>query len=295
MEDLDAYTTNPGAILQAEVVVSNVRRNQNGREDERPKEGEELYKIETQMSLDEKDTTDNSSSRLFLVLYTILLLSIVFLVVALTRYIRVKRSVVPIPVSQDAASAELLSPVEAADPDRDPVTYRSHIEEILVRELHDECSTNFLEGPQKMAIDWLVYEDVVLNSTQIGNMAVGYDLEPAFPLVQRYALMVLFFATSGELWSGAPWNLMVDIPECRFMGIECDMDGRVLLMDLGFRKLRGRLPEEVGMLINLRSFSVLSNSLEGTIPSFLYNRLTNLGKLFGNGMKHFVASSFLSH
>lgn len=277
-DELDAYSNpNSDSVLQAEVVFSSTVRNSNSEEEQaRADKEDELY-FETKLDIDAEKKSNNSSGRLFLVLHTILFLSIVFLVVATVRYIRVKRISGSMPVGQDGAAAVLLSPVEEVDPNRVPDVYRNHIEEILLQELHEECSTNFLEGPQKMAIDWLVYEDLALNSTLVESMANGD--EPTFPLVQKYALMVLFFGTSGELWSGQPWNRMPEVSECKFMGIDCDLDHRITMVDLGYRKLRGRLPEEVGMLTNLNSFSVISNSLEGTIPSFIYNRLTNLSKL----------------
>jgi len=277
-EELDVYTNpNSDSILQADVVFSSSVRNPNSEEEQAPAvEADEPY-FETKLDDDAEKNGNDSSRRLFLVLHTLLFLSIVFLVVATVRYIRVKRISDSMHVAQDGAAVELLSPVEQADPNRNPDVYRSHIEEILLQELHEECSTNFLEGPQKMAIDWLVYEDLVLNSTLVESMANGD--EPTFPLVQKYALMVLFFGTSGELWSGQSWNRMAEVSECKFMGIECDLDDRITIVDLGYRKLRGRLPEEVGMLTNLYSFSVISNSLEGTIPSFIYNRLTDLNTL----------------
>eukprot|EP00536_Pseudo-nitzschia_multiseries_P009963 jgi/Psemu1/202069/e_gw1.290.19.1 len=72
---------------------------------------------------------------------------------------------------------------------------------------------------------------------------------------------------------------MVGVHECKFTGIECDSEGRVTVVDLGYRKLRGRLPDEVGMLSKLTAVNLMGNNLEGTIPSFVYNKLTNLGSL----------------
>ena len=291
MEDFDAYTIPQfGSVLQAEVVFSsNTNTGRNNREKEALEiddEEEDRRRAETESSLDKSDQ-DSSTSPLFLTLYAVFLLSIIFLAIALSQYVKVKRSTALPPIPQDVTTIGITNDTVAEaevdpDPERDLDIYRRNIEFILSTELHEECSTNFLEGPRKMAIDWLVYEDLVLSSTEISVMAEARhggskEVVPAFPLIQRYILMVLFFGTSGELWSGEPWNDMVTVPECNFVGIECDLEGQILILDLGFRKLRGRLPEEVGMLTTLESFSVFSNKLEGTFPTFIYNRLTNLG------------------
>jgi hypothetical protein len=288
MEDFDASTNlQSESVLQAEVVFSaNSVNNLEGRQF--PIESEGFFDpVEDQMSPKKGDR--RSQVLLFTVLYGILILSIAFLAVSIHRYVAMRSNRNPSPFSKEDATIGTVAnlngipaSVAVVDPDREPASYRSDIEFILSTEMDE--ATNFLEGPQKMAIDWLVYEDLVLSSTKVRamiesrdrNSIEGDDFVPTFSLVQRYAMMVLFFGTNGELWLSSPWAEMVDIDECRFTGVECDLDGQVVLLDLAFRKLRGRLPEEVGMLTNLESVSFMSNSLEGTIPSFIYNKLTNL-------------------
>jgi hypothetical protein len=280
------------SISQADIVFrpDNLNNPEEQRVPTEEYEGE-LYPVETQMPQSENGGKNrDKGGPLFITLYALLLLSIAGLVFAVTKYMQVPRNTLPLLSSQDedttsgVVASNGLGTVAAAVPDQDPDAYRSDIEYIVSTEIDDDCSTNFLEGAQKMAIDWLVYEDNVLTSTNIRAMVESMDsntigsgdLVPNFPLVQRYAMMVLFFGTSGELWSDASWSEMVDIPECMFMGVDCDLEGQAVVLDLSFRKLRGRLPEEVGMLTKLESLSFLSNSLEGTIPSFIYNKLTNL-------------------
>jgi hypothetical protein len=288
--DTSTYPRSGSSILQAEVVFrpDNLINPEEQRVPIEETEGD-LYPVETQMPQSKNENDRNKGGPLFITLYALLLLSIAGLVLAVTKYIQVPRNARPLPFSQDEDTTSGLvtngfGTVAVVDPDRDPVAYRSDIEYIISTEIDEEFSTNFLEGAQKMAIDWLVYEDLVLTSTKIramvesmdSNTIGGGDLVPTFPLVQRYAMMVLFFGTSGELWSDTSWSEMVDITECQFMVVECDLEGQAVVLDLAFRKLRGRLPEEVGMLTKLESVSFLSNSLEGTIPSFIYNKLTNL-------------------
>lgn len=246
----------------------------------------------------EKEQTVESSNqrrkrdrRLFSTLYIVLFLSLSGLAFSITKYVQAR-------VKSTASSAEIASSLslEEIDPNRDPVRYRSDITAILSTVV--EFST-LLEGPQKKALDWLVFDDVVLTSTEIEAMMEGIEHSnnnndddisvPIFPLVQRYALMVLFFGTNGELWSDKPWSDLTIVNECDFMGVNCGYghQGEVDGLDLQYRKLRGRLPDEVGLLTQLATVNLMSNNLEGSIPSFFYNELTDLGTY-----KYIVCSSF---
>ena len=114
------------------------------------------------------------------------------------------------------------------------------------------------------------------------------------PLYQRYAMMVLFFATNGELWNGPPWTEETDIHECDFLGVDCDLDRVVIGLDMTRRQLRGRLPDELGtMLTNLRMLKLDQNSLEGSIPAPYFDGLSNLGTwiLFGSFAESLPTSS----
>lgn len=292
------------SILEAEVVLGSGVRNQNANEnwpsveideeDSRPATG---GKSQTSEENDRRKSVDP----LFATLYAVLGCATIFLVVATTRYIQFKRSIAPPPsppiipendttpeiVSDIASGTELIPENDPVDY-RDPITYRTNIEFILSEELHEECSRVFYRGTQKAAIDWLVYDDLVLNATHISEMAESRGINgkgtgnpiSAFPLLQRYALMVLFFETGGELWSGTPWNYLIDVPDCNLEGLGCDQEGKLTAMRMPFRKLRGLLPQEFGMLTDLKVLALNDNKLEGKIPWFMYNRLTGLSKCF---------------
>ena len=275
-------------VLQAEVVFA--RDAPSNTKDPRYPYGseEQFYSIKTNVKEGKREV--HSDRFLFITLYTMLFLAIAGLAFSVTRYVQVKSNIRSQPSSQEIGNNKLSIndnissiTVEDVDPDRDPITYRSDIEYILSSEIYKGSRISFLDGAQKKTIDWLVYEDLVLTSTKIREMVayknnsdIDDDLVPTFPLVQRYALMVLFFETNGELWSEKSWTEQTDLNECKFTGVECDLEDQVVVLDLAYRKLRGRLPEEVGLLTKLESASFLSNSLEGTIPSFFYNELTNL-------------------
>jgi hypothetical protein len=123
-------------------------------------------------------------------------------------------------------------------------------------------------SPQYQALNWLVYEDQQLLAISDPN------------LLQRYALLVLAFATGGANWRAVdPWEEQYTGHECTsFQALVCNDDGEVIRLHLWFRRLTGYLPPEIGLLTALTYFEVTRNSLEGTIPEQLYH-LTNLGTL----------------
>ena len=302
LQDYDPDVPASVSVLQADVVVVFTPNNNNNIN----KDKEQHFAEETN-----ENNTRNWDRPLFITLYVMLFLATSGLAFSITRYVQARKSNRPPtmpsqattttitddgttgPISNSLDGSSNTSPTTLAevDPDRDPVVYRSDIEYILSAETEDNNPINFLEGAQKKAIDWLVYKDLVLNSSEVHEMvefienenenteveAAAAPVVPTFPLVQRYAMMVLFFGTNGELWSEKSWSDMVNLHECKFLGVDCDLEGQAVNLNLAFRKLRGRLPDEVGMLTKLTSVNFLGNRLEGSIPSFIYNKLTNLG------------------
>lgn len=135
--------------------------------------------------------------------------------------------------------------------------------------------------PQANALNWLVFQDKTLSAT-LDNPV---DEER---LVQRYALMTLFYACSGQNWKGVfatlplrPWDTQVETHECDFVGVTCgsssDNKGNVVTSLAAPRsRLVGRLPDELGLLSRLTDLRVGGNGLQGQLDTFL-PALTNLG------------------
>lgn len=125
-------------------------------------------------------------------------------------------------------------------------------------------------SPQSLALEWLTYQDKALT--------IADDDSRIF---QRYALIVFAYATNAELWRGMdPWyhESMAGSHECSFVGIDCNLDKEIVSIDLVMRKLSGTLPEELGLLTELKSLLVGQNLLEGSIPDSISQKLTKLGK-----------------
>jgi Leucine-rich repeat (LRR) protein len=131
-------------------------------------------------------------------------------------------------------------------------------------------------SPQETALRWLVFEDPV-------------EISPDHPnLLQRYALAVLFFSTSGEMdiqgnitsrWFSAE-NWMTEIGHCEFAGIECernvdkdveyDSDGKITSIYLENNGLEGTIPSELQALTELWRLKLSQNKLKGTIAPSIF-------------------------
>jgi len=156
--------------------------------------------------------------------------------------------------------------------------------------------------PQHLALDWL-------NATSWGtvnhfdlsewmDVAVGEEGGSVLPpeheerLIQRYILAVLYYSTVGELNDeGKPvigWmddaNFVTDSHECEWsssdtpsLGVTCDDDQRVSVIDLHNNLLSGVLPpRELHGLTNLTKLDLSHNlNIKGPLPKTL-GRLSNL-------------------
>jgi len=138
-------------------------------------------------------------------------------------------------------------------------------------------------SPQHRALLWLANDD---NRTM-------FIFDPK--LLERYALVTLFFATGGGegSWDGN-YNFLSDVDVCDWMaktvrshesdshsimtGASCvASEGRsVSELDLESNNLVGTIPEELRLLTSLTKIDLLHNNIRGTIPSLLSFKHLNL-------------------
>ena len=79
------------------------------------------------------------------------------------------------------------------------------------------------------------------------------------------ALMALYDATDGPNWTNnTDWGNTCD--PCTWYGVECDYNGKVSGLHLDNNNLSGGLPEEIGLLTDLRVLRLANNQLSGNIP-----------------------------
>jgi len=132
--------------------------------------------------------------------------------------------------------------------------------------------------PQSRALNWLVFEDLTVDD----DVSEGSEQQR---LLQRYAMMVLFYACSGEDWRGllVPLDEQPDVHECDFLGVKCgnetaEKKETIVELDLPNQRMVGPVPDEIGLLTSLQFLNLADNFLEGTIPDVIYTKLTDLGK-----------------
>lgn len=127
------------------------------------------------------------------------------------------------------------------------------------------------DSPQSQALDWLVYQDRTVFP------------DDSRKLVQRFAIMVLFYACNGKDWQSFSPSLdqQSSVDECNNVGIVCNDRGSIIILDLKAERLTGRIPEEIGLLTELNNLDLSRNFLEGPIPGNAVGKLTKLGKSIG--------------
>ena len=151
--------------------------------------------------------------------------------------------------------------------------------------------------PQYQALKWLEQTSFDADANEDFNfLTPSFDsgLPPEVKneerLNQRYALAVLYYATTGKDKSVlVPWrdksNFLSNDHECEWFdktsghGVICDKTAqRVIGVNLENNHLSGRLPPDLALLSNLKIFKLTQNNLTGTIPKS-FGKLTQLKEL----------------
>lgn len=102
---------------------------------------------------------------------------------------------------------------------------------------------------------------------------------------QRFVLAVVYYATKGAKWDvNTDW--LTSKNECSWYGVECNSFGKVINLDLGYIKVDGLVPREIGLLSELQDLDLHGNDLQGVIPHKLMTGLKKLEylRLQMNGM-----------
>ena len=97
------------------------------------------------------------------------------------------------------------------------------------------------------------------------------------PAAERAALVAFYNATDGPNWThNTNWNTIE--PVSTWSGVTTNEVGSVIHLYLHWNGLSGTIPEEIGVLISLRTLQLQGNDLSGSIPVEL-GGLTNLKTL----------------
>ena len=135
-----------------------------------------------------------------------------------------------------------------------------------------EASLTYSSSPQHHAACWMLKQD---------------RRKPSNPeaFLQRYALATLYVtSTQGNTtqwdWSTTPLKksnwMHRKTHECSWYGVHCDWKKRVIQLDLGFMKLDGILPRELGLLTRVKDIDFHGNDFQGVLPHKMLNALTSL-------------------
>jgi hypothetical protein len=143
------------------------------------------------------------------------------------------------------------------------------------------------DSPSSKALDWMVYQDTTIphelllqgqsDDTSSGTMLTQF--------LQRYAIMVLYYACGGEEWQGfVSYNIEQQghIDTCLWDDddfVACNDVNEIVELKLDFRRLGGMLPVELRALTSLETLDMSYNFLDGTVPSELFQEMTNLSTL----------------
>ena len=126
------------------------------------------------------------------------------------------------------------------------------------------------DSPQNKALTWIIEKDDKNFTSSSLN------------LVQRYALMVMFYSLTGEEWTDND-GYSSNVNECHWYGISC-VNNTVKQIFLANNNLRGKLPKEIGTFSGVEFIRLDNNGITGDIPSDIGNlqKLTTLLLHFNN-------------
>jgi Leucine-rich repeat (LRR) protein len=118
---------------------------------------------------------------------------------------------------------------------------------------------------EERSVRWLVEDDL------------GTAVDDKQSLRQRYVLGTLWFLQSSTTHFGSDCHAntwTTDIDECQWLHVYCDGNGRVTELALYapneyVPKIRGQIPDDLGLLTALTNLELYGNALTGTIPSSL--------------------------
>ena len=96
-------------------------------------------------------------------------------------------------------------------------------------------------------------------------------------LSQRYALAVLYYMTQGDTeWNERENWLTPNKSECSWLGIQCNLWGTIVALDLGFNNLTGLFPRELKLLTALNDVDLHGNEIQGVIPNSVLEAWTGV-------------------
>ena len=181
----------------------------------------------------------------------------------LTSLVAIVAAVVAVVLTRNKSGNETVAPFTSnptsVPPSPSPT---SALFSILSKNSYDDGAALLTDGsPQQQAMSWLESEP---GTAEIMDTV----------LLQIYALVTLYYATSGDQWlnqgtkdqfnSRSSWLFSIN-NYCEWSGLTCNAN--LMTLNLENNTLKGTLPREIGLLTNLLTLIVSYNNFTGTIPT----------------------------
>lgn len=167
------------------------------------------------------------------------------------------------------------------------------VDMLISRSVSSRDSLSVLGTPQNKAAQWIADIDPLRYTIPSKDMTS----DEAYHFIQRYVLVLLYFATGGEDAWLSSLDFLSQNHECSWyhskkftddavyaLGVNC-RDAKLQVADILIpaNGLRGSLPSELVQLSHLQLFSLSYNAISGTLPDLF--ELTNMEYFnMGNNM-----------
>jgi len=138
----------------------------------------------------------------------------------------------------------------------------------------DERDLADIGSPQNLAADWMANKDPLRYPVPTDSMEVG-----AYHFLQRYALVVFYYALDGDFWNSTlhflseehtcSWNAeFPSVDDEKFtVGVDCNEELHVEGVIIPGNNLHGSLPTEISLLEDLSFLILEDNEIFGRIPT----------------------------
>jgi len=121
------------------------------------------------------------------------------------------------------------------------------------------------------------YKDDKIAPLSICSNVPGFDLihDPTWCPPERNLLSKFYYEAKGQEWTNSTGWVGEFNDHCKWHGISCNEEGRVVNLSLRNGGLSGRISDAIGNLTSLQKIDLPENDLKGSIPSEIGN-LVNL-------------------
>lgn len=121
-------------------------------------------------------------------------------------------------------------------------------------------------SPLVRSLSWILLDDPA---------AVGENW-----LLSRLGLVALYVALGGDEWTNQT-NWLSEKPVCAWFGVTCNRENsKIEILKLDNNNLSGNIPNEISLLTDMFSLSLMNNKLTGTIPAIALGSVPHLTSIY---------------